>query len=88
MENMKETIHDVIMSIKKKHLEENSIEINDEASLINDLGFTSLDLAQLIAELENYFEVDPFSEGALISDIQKVEDLYKIYQQSLTSKTV
>ncbi|MCC5467064.1 acyl carrier protein [Pelosinus baikalensis] len=52
-------------------------EIKDELRIIEDLGFSSLDIAQLIAHLEMELGADPFSEGALISSINTVGRMRK-----------
>jgi acyl carrier protein len=61
-------------------------EIKEELRIIEDLGFSSLDIAQLIAYLEMELEADPFSEGALISSINTVGSLCNAYQICLDGK--
>jgi acyl carrier protein len=60
-------------------------EIKDELRIIEDLGFSSLDIAQLIAYLEMELGVDPFSEGALITSINTVESLCNVYQSCINN---
>ena len=50
-----------------------------ESTLIHDLGFGSLDIAQLIAMLEFEFEIDLFEEGITLSEIRTVENLCELY---------
>ena len=61
-------------------------EIKDELRIIEDLGFSSLDIAQLIAQLEMELDVDPFSEGALISSIRTVKSIVEVYQACLDGR--
>ncbi|MCX8131434.1 MAG: acyl carrier protein [Clostridia bacterium] len=63
-------------------------EIKDEQRLIEDLGFSSLDIAQLIAHLEIELDADPFSQGALISSVRTVKSLIEVYQACLDGKIV
>lgn len=51
-----------------------------------DLGFTSLDVAQLIATLEMELGVDPFSQGQVsIAEVHTVGRLYEVYEDSLAA---
>jgi acyl carrier protein len=61
-------------------------EIKDELRMIEDLGFSSLDIAQLIAHLEMELGADPFSERALLSSINTVGSLYNVYQACWIAK--
>jgi len=63
-------------------------EIKDELRIIEDLGFSSLDIAQLIAYLEMELGIDPFSEGALISSINTVGSLCKVYQSCVDDNNI
>ena len=84
-----EQINKVIENTIKQIQEQNSYkipEMRSELKLIDDLGFSSLDIAQLIAHLEMELNVDPFSEGALISGINTVGNLCKIYNDCLEGK--
>lgn len=67
--------------IYKKH--SRKMVISREQRIIDDLGFTSLDVAELIACLESELGVDPFSEGASIRKTRTVADFYNIYTKSL-----
>jgi len=51
-------------------------------SLIDQLGLSSMDLAELIATLEAELGVDPFATIA-ISSIRTVGDLYAVYRAAL-----
>lgn len=56
------------------------IEINDDSSLVNDLGLSSLDIAQLIASLEMELNKDPFEDGASLANIKTINDLDNLYR--------
>ena len=57
--------------------------LEDSDSLVNDLGFASLDVAQLIAVLEMDLGVDPFARGASLSEISTVGKLVALYEAHL-----
>lgn len=51
-----------------------------------DLGFTSLDVAQLIATLEMELGIDPFSQGHVaIGEVHTVGRLYEVYEESVAT---
>lgn len=85
MERTKESIESAIKQI----LDQKSYkvpDIKDELRIIEDLGFSSLDIAQLIAHLEMELGIDPFSEGALISSINTVGSMCNVYQSCVHGK--
>lgn len=48
--------------------------------VVKDLGFSSMDVAQLIAVLEMELDVDPFGSGISIMSIHTIGDLCQAYQ--------
>jgi acyl carrier protein len=66
---------------------EQSIEVKDlkpEYSVVDTLGFSSLDVATLTALLENTFKVDPFGSGlASITEIRTLQDMFNLYNRCL-----
>lgn len=55
-------------------------EMNDDTEIVDELGFSSLMVATLIANLEEAFGVDPFQdEDVMITDIRTVKDLCDAY---------
>lgn len=48
---------------------------------ISDLGISSLGLAELVSELEQVFEIDPFEDERSITDVVNVGDLVAAYQE-------
>lgn len=61
--------------------------IEDDHSVVEDLGFASLDVATLTALLENAFDVDPFAENmAVITEIRTVADICEVYKKCLSEE--
>lgn len=59
-------------------------ELGDSTEIVDELGFSSLQVATLIANLEEEFGVDPFQdENVMIADVRTVKDLGDIYGQAL-----
>ncbi|WP_444997939.1 phosphopantetheine-binding protein [Aliikangiella sp. IMCC44359] len=55
------------------------LEVLPNSSLLNDLGFASLDIAQLVAMMEKELGTDPFSKGATLDQVNTVEDMVNLY---------
>ncbi len=76
---VKETIENILKEIannNKKVLPE----LQSHLELVDDLGFTSLNVAELIANLEEQLEMDPFQdEDVMITDIRTIGDLCNVY---------
>ena len=85
MSNTQEVIDTALKSIQDQQ-GYRALELKPDYRVVKDLGFSSLDVAQLIAELEMELEVDPFSEGVSIMDVSTIGDLYRVYQESLDRK--
>ncbi len=78
MEHLQQVIYDVVKNVAL----ENSIEIEQVMShhkLVDGLGFSSLDLARIVAMLELKLEVDPFARLVPITSVRTVGDLHKAY---------
>ena len=59
-------------------------ELKPQNRVVDDLGFSSLDVATLTALLENKFKVDPFSSGmASITEIRTLQDMFNLYDRCL-----
>jgi acyl carrier protein len=52
----------------------------DDDDLLVATGLTSLDLAALIARLEQRWKVDPFLEAVPITEVRTVADLCRAYR--------
>ncbi|MFK3648772.1 acyl carrier protein [Lysobacter enzymogenes] len=54
--------------------------LRDDSEIVDELGFTSLAVAALIASLEEELGVDPFQEeDVMITDVRTVGDLRRVY---------
>ena len=81
--NVKQTVEDVIIQIAKEQSRPITA-VEGSQSIIEDLGFNSLDLATLISLLEVNLNVDPFVSGKVsIADIRTVDELCKEYEKCL-----
>lgn len=59
-------------------------EVKNEHAIVDELGFTSLSVAALIANLEEVLGCDPFAdEDVMITDIRTVDDLCRVYTACL-----
>jgi acyl carrier protein len=84
MNEIKEKINNVIKTIQLQN-DFKQKELLEDAEIMRDLGFASLDVAQLIAMLEIELGVEPFSAGVSITDIRTVGELHATYQKSLAA---
>lgn len=82
MTDWRETIGAAVMEIASRSSQ--VTEIQPEQLLTRDLGFSSLDYAELVATLEATLSVDPFSQDVAITSIRSVNDLYQAYQKYCT----
>lgn len=79
MDSIKTTINAVLREIQER----NSYPLralNEDIKVVDGLGFTSLDVAELVAILEIETDVDPFANGISIMDVHTVGDLYRAYE--------
>ncbi|WP_444998575.1 acyl carrier protein [Aliikangiella sp. IMCC44359] len=83
MNNVKEKINLVLKSIQERN-NYSAKELNPELEVVADLGFVSLDVAELVAVLEMEIGVDPFSSGVSIMNVRTVGDLYRVYEEQLS----
>lgn len=64
------------------------VEIQDNCSLVEELGFASLDVATLVAVLDTTLGVEPFSSNiAVITEIRTIEDIARVYEKGLEQVT-
>jgi acyl carrier protein len=56
----------------------------DEDTRLSELGISSLDLAEVISNLESVFDVDPFAEAVAITSITDVRRLCDAYLSCLS----
>lgn len=57
-------------------------EVNVRSHLVNDLGLSSMDLAELVAVLEMKTSYDPFVSEYAIATMKSVDDLIHAYSTS------
>jgi len=74
------SVHDVVLSVVLEVGRQRNAELSaaEPTQSLADLGFDSLDLAQVAAELEIRLGVDPFARAAA-SQIRTVADLLTLY---------
>ncbi|CAM2011341.1 hypothetical protein [Acanthopleuribacter pedis] len=58
------------------------VPLEEGHQVMADLGFASLDVAQLIALLEIELGVDPFAAGVSLQEVHTVGELYRVYQDA------
>lgn len=78
-----ETIFNTIQEIQTQKSMEGPESLNEGLKVMDDLGFRSLDVAQLIAILGLKLEADPFSEGVPLAEVVTIADLKNAYQSSI-----
>lgn len=79
MSDIKSKINTVLLEIQQRNGYP-EIALNDDVKVVNGLGFSSLDVAELVAVLEMELGVDPFSAGVSIMSVHTIGDLHKVYQ--------
>jgi acyl carrier protein len=80
MDNIEQIIHETVLQIAQQKSTEIT-EVNSEQKLNADLGFSSLDLAQLVAILEMKLNADPFAKLVSITSVRTVGDLCDAYDK-------
>lgn len=61
-------------------------EINNKTDLVNDLGFDSISIIQLVVELENEFDIEIDDEYLLIEYLSPFKSLIEIINNSINAK--
>ena len=82
MSEVKNTIVSVLREIQERNSYPKK-EISDDTLVVKNLGFNSLDVAELVAVLEMELGVDPFSQGVSIMNVHSVSELIKVYSEAL-----
>lgn len=82
---IEKSVIDCVMQVAR----EQNIKILDlkpTHSVVDNLGFSSLDVATLTALLENTFKIDPFTLGyASITEIRTIQDMFNLYDHCLNN---
>ncbi|MDP4535565.1 phosphopantetheine-binding protein [Alkalimonas collagenimarina] len=88
-QQIKNAILDSIIQEVATVLSEKSLPITDlqSATAFSELSLTSLDLAELISNLEARYEVDPFEELVAITSVVTFDDLAAAYTLSLSGQS-
>jgi acyl carrier protein len=79
-----EKVAEIVRSIlsQKKNAREIA-DLSENMNLIGEIGLNSLDMAQLVTSLELEFDVDPFSDGVTVADLQTVGNIVRVYGKYL-----
>lgn len=78
MEQVKAVIKKAIEDIQIQNSFER-IYPDDDLEVVKDLGFESLDIAQLIGTLDMELGIEPFSQGASVENVLTVGDVCQLY---------
>lgn len=82
---MSETITETVLRVIQAVASERGLQLpalRADAELVDELGFSSLLVAALIASLEEELGVDPFQQDdVMITDIRTVGDLAAAYER-------
>lgn len=78
--SLRETIVSVINKVRTDSGRD-SLSPKDEDALMSEIGLDSLDLAQLVAELEGVLGIDPFRSGGKTA--RTLGDLVAVYQEEM-----
>lgn len=58
--------------------------IHDRTEIVDELGFSSMMVATLVASLEEQFGIDPFQQDdVMITDVRTFGDLCSVYANAL-----
>jgi acyl carrier protein len=82
LDKVKYTIDTVLEDIRERNAYPKT-ELKEDCKVVQHLGFSSLDVAELIALLELELGVDPFSEGVSIMEVHTIGELYRVYREVL-----
>lgn len=82
---IKEKVERCIFQVAQEQNIKLPTSLEDHHTIVEHLGFKSLDVATLTAFLEIEFHVDPFSTGmAAVTEIRTVGDICKLYARCLS----
>ncbi|MBD1559799.1 hypothetical protein HC752_22945 [Vibrio sp. S9_S30] len=87
-QQVKNEVLDSIIQEVATILSEKSLPITqlESATAFSELSLTSLDLAELISNLEARYEVDPFEELVAITSVVTIDDLAAAYALGLSGQ--
>ncbi len=87
MDRYDAAVHQVLKDLIEEDRAEAS-EFCDGDRLVEDLGFSSLSMARIIAVLEDQFGTDPFSKSVAITSVRTVGDLAQAYRQTVEEQSL
>ena len=79
MSDIEAKVKEVLLEIQQRN-EYPGVALAADVKVVNGLGFTSLDVAELVAVLEMEIGFDPFSSSVSIMDVQTIGDLIRVYE--------
>lgn len=86
---MSTEVKSVIEKVIRAIAQERNLQLpafGDGSEIVDELGFSSLTVAALIASLEEELGVDPFQQDdVMITDIRTVGDLRRAYERCLAT---
>lgn len=82
--NVRDTIKEAIREIMQNNSRNEAIE--DSSEIVKDLGFKSLDVAELVAVLEMELDVDPFSDGVSLLEVRTYGEFCTVYERACLEK--
>ena len=82
MDKYDAAVHQVLKDLLDEESAEKRDELTNDDRLVEDLGFSSLNMARIIAILEGQFGTDPFSKSVAITSVRTVGDLAQAYRQT------
>ncbi len=82
MHSVETTVRQIILEVLQQS-QPDAPPVLDHQQLNADLGLRSLDLAQIVAELELELDTDPFLELVSVTDMRTVGDLCQAYRLSV-----
>ena len=77
---IEEVVVPVVLDIVRRK-EPGATTVDLDARLVADLGLRSLDLAEIVAVLEQQTDYDPFAEDVSITSVRTVKDLCSAYSR-------
>lgn len=76
-----------LIELLKENPKTEGCDLSESTNLINELGYDSIDLMQLIVSIENKLEID-FSIADLdVEKVMVVKELYKIIQSKVDNES-
>lgn len=75
---MENNVLEIINLIRSNKQQQLLLEIHPNDKLVDDIGFTSFDLAELTVRIEDQFDVDIFEDGLILTVGEIYQKLSKL----------